>query len=100
MRALRQLGTRENEAILVEGDLGSEPPGTRFRSDQHDHGTGIEYSTLSRAHILDGDPLHVPLATDLAHLVTEQHVDTTILRDAIAQVSRHRTLDTVSTNHE
>src|SRR5262249_61342499 len=37
--AARQLRTRQDEAVLVDGDLAREPCGARFGSDQHDHGT-------------------------------------------------------------
>src|SRR5215475_5661887 len=100
VRAARQLGTRENEAVIVEGYFAGEPRGARFRSDEDDHAAGVERSTRSGTHMLHGDPLHVPLTADLANLVAEQHLDPTFLRNAGAQVARHRALEAVCANHE
>jgi hypothetical protein len=50
--------------------------------------------------MLHGDPLQVPLTADLANLVAKQHLDPRFLRNAVAQVARHRALEAVRANHE
>src|SRR5262249_3904252 len=61
---------------------------------------GVELSPRPGPPISHGAPLPVPLTADLANLVAEQHLDPMFLRNAVAQVARHRALEAVSANHE
>src|SRR5262249_32900841 len=98
--AARQLRTRQNEAILVDGDLAGEPRGARFGSDQHDHGTRRKRPAFLRPHLLHDDVLHMPVTADLADLAAEQRPDLAPARDAVAQLARPRALAAASAHPE
>src|SRR5262245_49325495 len=69
-----QLGTHEDEAVLVEGDLAREPPSACFGADEYHDAAGVERATLARTSILHGDSFHVALTVDLLNLVAQEHL--------------------------
>src|SRR5215831_17986887 len=96
----RRRRSGQDEAVVVERDGTSEPFGSWLGADQDDDPSCHEHPAITRPSAFHDDTLDMTFTLNLSYLVSQEHFDVALNIDSIAQVASHRTLETLSANHE
>src|SRR6516165_8823616 len=74
----------EDEAVIVEGELCSEPLCRRLSTDEYDHRTGLDCASFAGGRLLNGHAFETTVPADAPHLASQQHLDSGIGGNSVA----------------